>query len=174
MGQDNAMQDRVAVNRKNAIWGLPFGLAWLVANLYIVVDDSLPHIGDLLHRAAIVKVVPLTPLLITALAVPLVLMAAIIANAIPCKPSLLKKMERLMVAVLAVNVVAILVSLFVIAPLQHYAMPKLGYSRCNVLQGHPNMYFSDWVRDPAWCVPGQTREWVREQAAGAPAGGTRP
>ncbi|WP_280190302.1 hypothetical protein [Delftia sp. PS-11] len=43
-------------------------------------------------------------------------------------------------------------------------MPKLGYTRCNILEGHPNMYFTDWVKNPDWCVRGKSREWVREQA----------
>lgn len=26
------------------------------------------------------------------------------------------------------------------------------------------MYFSDWVKNPEWCVRGKTREWVKKQA----------
>jgi hypothetical protein len=40
----------------------------------------------------------------------------------------------------------------------------MGYERCNILQGHPSMYFTDWVSNPAWCVRGKSREWVNEQA----------
>ena len=57
-----------------------------------------------------------------------------------------------------------LVSLIFITPLQYYAMPKLGYTRCNILEGHPTIYFTDWVKKPEWCVRGKSREWVMEQA----------
>jgi hypothetical protein len=43
-------------------------------------------------------------------------------------------------------------------------MPKLGYTRCNILEDHPTIYFTDWVKNPDWCVRGKSREWVNEQA----------
>lgn len=54
--------------------------------------------------------------------------------------------------------------IFAITPFQYYAMPKLGYTRCNILENHPTIYFTDWVKNPAWCVRGKSREWVKEQA----------
>ncbi len=54
--------------------------------------------------------------------------------------------------------------LLVITPLQYYAMPKLGYTRCNILEDHPTIYFTDWVKNPDWCVRGKSREWVNEQS----------
>jgi hypothetical protein len=43
-------------------------------------------------------------------------------------------------------------------------MPNLGYSLCNILKGHPNIHFTDWVKNPDWCVRGKSREWIKEQA----------
>lgn len=54
--------------------------------------------------------------------------------------------------------------IFAITPFQYYAMPKLGYTRCNILENHPTIYFTDWVNNPDWCVRGKSREWVKEQA----------
>jgi len=54
--------------------------------------------------------------------------------------------------------------LLVVTPSQYYAMPKLGYTRC-ILEDHPTIYFTDWVKNPAWCVRGKRREWVKEQAS---------
>lgn len=47
---------------------------------------------------------------------------------------------------------------------QNQLMPKIGYTKCNILQDHPTIWFNDWVRNPAWCVAGKSREWIREQA----------
>lgn len=70
--------------------------------------------------------------------------------------------------ILAISVVTgggiMLFCLLVVTPLQYYAMPRLGYTRCNILEGHPNIYFTDWVKTPEWCVRGKSREWVKEQA----------
>ena len=158
------MQDRVRQNRRNAIWAIPLGMALLAANAYLVLAEIAPDIRGLLDRAPAVRVTPLSPLAITALAFPLVMVAAVIANAIPCSKTVLKKVEYALMGVLAINVLSIAVSFLVVAPLQHYAMPRMGYERCNILQGHPSMYFTDWVSNPAWCVRGKSREWVNEQA----------
>jgi hypothetical protein len=48
--------------------------------------------------------------------------------------------------------------------LQNHFMPRLGYSQCTELQGNPTLWFTDWVKHPAWCVSGKTLEWVTEQA----------
>ena len=65
---------------------------------------------------------------------------------------------------IAVGVFIMFFCIFAITPFQYYAMPKLGYTRCNILEDHPTIYFTDWVKNPEWCVRGKTREWVKEQA----------
>jgi len=61
------------------------------------------------------------------------------------------------------------IPLFILIPVvglaQSFMMQDLGYTKCEILAGHPNMYFTDWVKDPSWCVQGKSRDWVREQAA---------
>ena len=58
---------------------------------------------------------------------------------------------------------------FILSPIltqlfQRYHLPEHGYTKCNLLQGNPAYHFSDWVKNPAWCVRGKDREWVFEQA----------
>lgn len=72
--------------------------------------------------------------------------------------------ERFLATSIFAGIFLMLFCIFIITPLQHYAMPKLGYTRCNILKGHPNIYYSDWVKNPDWCVRGKSREWVKEQA----------
>ncbi len=53
--------------------------------------------------------------------------------------------------------------------LQQTHLPDRGYTECNKLSGAPSVYFTDWVKDPAWCVYKKDHKWVREQAAKADA-----
>lgn len=47
---------------------------------------------------------------------------------------------------------------------QYHFMPEWGYTQCNILKGHPTLWFNDWVRNPEWCVGGKDRDWVAQQA----------
>ncbi|SDC77292.1 hypothetical protein SAMN05192589_103191 [Paracidovorax valerianellae] len=77
-----------------------------------------------------------------------------------------------------INVLVVLngVSLLLMAStstlLQSHFLPPMGYEKCADLQGQPSLWFTDWVRDPAWCVKGKSLEWVNEQARTAAAHGT--
>jgi hypothetical protein len=51
--------------------------------------------------------------------------------------------------------------------LQQAYLPDRGYTECNKLSGAPSVYFTDWVKNPAWCVYKKDHAWVREQAAKA-------
>jgi hypothetical protein len=70
-----------------------------------------------------------------------------------------------------------LIALFIAAPtvligghiLQQAYLPDRGYTECNKLSGAPSAYFTDWVKNPAWCVYKKDHGWVREQAAKAEA-----
>jgi hypothetical protein len=91
-------------------------------------------------------------------------LAAVILKSIPYKEKLHKKLETFIVYTLILCILSIPFCLFIIVPLQNYAMPNLGYSLCNILKGHPNIHFTDWVKNPDWCVRGKSREWIKEQA----------
>ena len=87
-----------------------------------------------------------------------------IIHAIPCKISTIKLVDRILLWSGLFGIGLIIFCVLVITPLQSYSMPKLGYTPCNILEDHPTMYFTDWVKNPDWCVRGKSREWVREQA----------
>lgn len=62
------------------------------------------------------------------------------------------------------GIFALLIGMPVATFLQYRYMPLLGYSPCNILQGNPNKWSNDWVRNPQWCVRGKDRAWVKEQS----------
>ncbi|WP_284415275.1 hypothetical protein [Acidovorax sp. SUPP3334] len=72
-----------------------------------------------------------------------------------------------------INVLVVLngISLLLMAStstlLQSHFLPPMGYEKCADLKGQPSLWFTDWVRDPAWCVKGKSLEWVNEQANSA-------
>ena len=158
------MKNRTITNRRNSIWGIPFLILIFIANVLICINDTFPNISDLHNNEAIVKIVPIAPLLISSLPTPAILLLTMIANAIPCKERVLKIMERILIVMLSINFASIAISFIILIPLQYYAMPKLGYTNCSILRDHPTIYFTDWVKNPEWCVRGKTREWVKEQA----------
>ncbi|WCM93859.1 hypothetical protein M5C99_03780 [Acidovorax sp. NCPPB 2350] len=99
-----------------------------------------------------------------------------VLKAMPWGGAIVRKMEKVVtwttVAAVAVTVPVLVVS----RPLQNHFLPQWGYSRCDALKGQPTPWFSDWVRDPAWCVRGKSPEWVDAQARAAvraPAGHPR-
>ncbi|WP_313237955.1 hypothetical protein [Delftia acidovorans] len=158
------MQDRVKQNRKNAIWAIPFAIVLLIADFYLIREIVIPETLDLFNLSPVVRITPLSPMIGSFWAIPLTLIVAVIANAIPFKKQTLKKVECILLSSTCVNIFFAAVGFFAILPLQYYAMPQLGYTHCNILEGHPNKYFMDWVKNPEWCVRGKSREWVKEQA----------
>jgi hypothetical protein len=88
----------------------------------------------------------------------------LVQKSIPCRSSILKISERIFKITTITGVVIMITCLLVITPLQYYAMPKLGYTRCNILEDNPTIYFTDWVKNPAWCERGKSPEWLKEQA----------
>ncbi|SDC78375.1 hypothetical protein SAMN05192589_103216 [Paracidovorax valerianellae] len=83
-------------------------------------------------------------------------------RAIPTSDSGIKKFERFLTYTVLLNTL-VLVLIPVTSVAQRFYMPSVGYSMCSELQGNPTMWFTDWVRDPAWCVKGKSLEWVNEQ-----------
>ena len=158
------MQYRVKQNRKNAIWVIPFAIALLIVDLYLIREIVIPETLDLFDLSPVVRITPLSPMIGSFWAIPLTLIVAVIANAIPFKKQTLKKVECILLSSTCVNIFFAAVGFFAILPLQYYAMPQLGYTHCNILEGHPNKDSMDWVKNSEWCVRGKSREWVKEQA----------
>ncbi|NOJ99510.1 hypothetical protein HMI51_42370, partial [Corallococcus coralloides] len=88
-------------------------------------------------------------------------------RAIPCSDRIIKPFERAFIAAVLAGVVAMLL-IPVTAALARSRMPSIGYTQCHALQGQPTLWFTDWVRDPAWCVKDKTPEWINQQARPSP------
>lgn len=92
-------------------------------------------------------------------------LASLIARAIPASPTVLHNMGRCINFLMLWGCAPpLLFVVFLARPLQQHYMPKLGYSECGLLHGNPTLWFTDWIKNPAWCVKGKDRDWVFEQA----------
>lgn len=87
------------------------------------------------------------------------------AKAIPCGERLTGALMRLLNVLVFVSFGVMVVLMLVSTPLQRHYLPQLGYSTCNALKGNPSIWFTDWVRNPEWCVRGKSLEWVNEQGS---------
>ena len=92
-------------------------------------------------------------------------LASLIARAIPASPTVLHNIGRCInFLMLWACGPSLLFVVLLARPLQQHYMPKLGYLECGLLHGNPTLWFTDWIKNPAWCVKGKDREWVFEQA----------
>lgn len=83
-------------------------------------------------------------------------------RAIPCSDKSIQPMERFFTIIVLASGVALLL-IPVTSLIVRFYMPSLGYSLCSDLKDNPTMWFTDWVRDPAWCVRGKSLDWVNQQ-----------
>lgn len=153
--------------RKLIRWGIPLYLG-LVAGASLMTRHALvPMVQDVVSRAPVVRITPgmhLMPFIVVFGSLAIVVM---VMRAIPCRDSLIKKFELAANLSVAASTIALLL-VPVVSFAQHYYMPSIGYIPCNALQGQPTRWFTDWVRDPAWCMKGKTPEWINQQARPSP------
>lgn len=151
--------------RKSLIYGIPSIIFVLFFSIWNTEHSFLKTIADLSNSAPSVRITPGDLVGVYFPIMGFTILVSVIQKAIPCKARTLMISER----ILAISVITgggiMIFCLLVVTPLQYYAMPRLGYTRCNILEGHPNIYFTDWVKNPEWCVRGKSREWVKEQAS---------
>ena len=57
------MQYRVKQNRKNAIWVIPFAIALLIVDLYLIREIVIPETLDLFDLSPVVRITPLSPMI---------------------------------------------------------------------------------------------------------------
>ncbi|AVS80681.1 hypothetical protein C8244_06500 [Paracidovorax avenae] len=157
----------VAGIRKTLIWGIPLYLALATGSILMVAYIMVPTIEGVAERAPVVRIGP--AVLVAPFVAAFCLLGVVVASmrAIPCSDRIIKPFERAFIATVLAGVVAMLL-IPVTAALARSRMPSIGYTQCHVLQGQPTLWFTDWVRDPAWCVKGKTLEWVNEQARHPP------
>ncbi|MDR0203334.1 MAG: hypothetical protein LBJ40_14370 [Delftia acidovorans] len=154
------------------IWGIPFCIGLLLMGLWVLDVGLISTIEEISLRSAMVRITPGAPLSIYIIIISIIMAVGAVLKAIPCSDSVAKNIDRIFCMSNIFGACLIAVCVFVLTPLQYYAMPKMGYVRCSILEDHPNMYFTDWVKKPEWCVRGKSREWVREQARLADKKGT--
>ena len=150
--------------RKSLIWSIPLFLLLLTMSIWSILYSLYQTVDDLNKLAPSVRITPFVPI---ALCVPIISITGIIIaiqKSVPCTEDAMKIPTRIFLSAIAVGVFIMFFCIFAVTPLQYYAMPKLGYTRCNILEDHPTIYFTDWVKNPDWCVRGKSRKWVNEQA----------
>ncbi|MDC2859185.1 MULTISPECIES: hypothetical protein [unclassified Delftia] len=150
--------------RKNAYLGIVLTSLTLLACGFFINEEIIITTHEIKALAPVVRIWPMAPF--SVFCVPFLLSSIFlyIVKAIPCRQRVQTKIESILIKSLILCFISALFCLLFLVPLQYQAMPKLGYTHCNLLQGHPNIYFSDWVKKPEWCVRGKSREWVKEQA----------
>lgn len=149
---------------KTLIWGIPLDVFIFILCIWYIKHAIFNDIKDLIELSASIRITPGAPVVAYFPVILAVGLISSLSKAIPCKTSILKVTERSFNATMLVGFIITASCLALITPLQYYAMPKLGYTRCNILEGHPNIYFTDWVKNPEWCVRGKSRERVKDQA----------
>jgi len=153
--------------RKSLLWGIPLCVLVGAGCLWLGFEAVIRTIQQIAAGAAGVRIAPAAQLapFVAVLCILGIVVGAM--RAIPLSDGLIRRAERAFNITVAASAVAfLLVPVTSIA--QHYYMPSIGYTQCHVLQGQPMRGFTDWVRDPAWCVKGKSLDWVNEQAQHAP------
>ena len=144
--------------------GVPSALAVLAMSYLLTFHVLVPTVGDLQSQSQMIRIYAgavLGPFI-----APLALMMLVVVpmKAVPIFETFTKKTEKPFNLLVLINGIVLVLVLTTSTFLQNHYMLQLGYSRCDLLQGNPTMWFSDWVKNPDWCVQGKTREWVNEQA----------
>ncbi|GKT21895.1 hypothetical protein [Acidovorax sp. SUPP3334] len=162
--KNNPSRQEILDLRKRLWLGIPaiflmLGLAYLVG-----MPEIKTTVSDLMNQSATVRIS--VAVFGTFFLVPLLILVLIIV-VLKCIPIRWGGMNFI-VKLLNINIFAaaafMIVGVPVLTFLQYHYMPQLGYSKCNILRGHPNMWFNDWVKNPEWCVQGKDRAWVLQQA----------
>ena len=127
--------------------------------------------NGLARKAPVVRFTTFSVLTVFLAAIVALLTITLSAKAVPCNERLTGALMRVLNVLAFVSFGVMVVFALASAPLQRHYLPQLGYSTCNALKGNPSVWFTDWVRNPDWCVKGKSLEWVNEQAgATAPPG----
>ncbi|MCL2716478.1 MAG: hypothetical protein FWD68_18400 [Alphaproteobacteria bacterium] len=130
--------------------------------LFMTWTEIVPDVTDLIHLAPVVRITPGMLVVLPLALFALVSITLIVMRSIPVDDEVAARVDEIGTRTLYLT--ALMLALIGVSPLiQHAVMPALGYTKCNILDGHPNLYFSDWVRNSELCVKGKTRDWVREQ-----------
>ncbi|SFD38643.1 hypothetical protein [Paracidovorax konjaci] len=149
--------------RKTLLWGIPLNLGMTVVCILLIGHLIVPTLDAMAARAPVLRVAPAAQLAPFVGIACLLVVALGLLRAVPCSERSIRRCERMLVAAVLASVVAMALIPVTSMATSHY-LTRWGYSACYALQGNPTLWFTDWVRDPAWCVKGKTVDWVNEQA----------
>ncbi|MCZ2135598.1 MAG: hypothetical protein LC098_09260 [Burkholderiales bacterium] len=150
---------------RKALWlVIPLMLAFVwLAVIYFF--QTLGLIRDVDAGESIVSVWPTIATPIPAALFFLTVIIVGVFRAIPW-PQAFDYAQRVLVWLLWPLLVAMAFDVIGVPPLSSYYMSTHGYHRCERFElGATRRWFTDWVKDPKWCVPGKGSDWVKEQAA---------
>ncbi len=158
--------------RKSLLWGIPLSALVGAGCLWLGFEAVIRTIQQIAAGAAGVRIAPAAQLAPFVVVLCILGIVVGVMRAIPLSDRLIRRTERAFNIALAASAIALLL-VPVTSIAQRFYMPSIGYTQCHALQGQPTLWFTDWVRDPAWCVKGKTLDWVNEQAR-APASSATP
>lgn len=163
-------QQAFAVQRvRKVLWyGIPLLLSMVALSWWIFFGIFVPSLQEVVASAPSVEiwpggiVAPFSGLMFLGCT------ALVIMRAIPCSEIWSRRVDTGLLYLTVVQMVVIVVMAVSSSFVQGYFLPKLGYTKCTLLQGNPTMWFTHWVKNPEWCVRGKDRAWVHEQAGAPP------
>jgi hypothetical protein len=150
--------------RKVITWASPIVLLAIALWVWAIFAELIPTLRHIVNDGPVIRIYagsPAVPLLVIASVVSIVMA---VLKAIPVQVAVFKKAVRWTVISWIGTTVVLLLSVLLARPVQQSSFPKNGYTECDQLHGNPTIWFTDWVKNPAWCVKGKRREWVFEQA----------
>lgn len=151
--------------RKTLPLFVPSILAALGLTWFFVLRQLGDAIRDLSDRAPVVRIGTADPIALVAFPLLLTVLVFVILRSVPIWPNGSRVMGQAINWMAILAVVVLVLGVPAGSFLQQRYLPDAGYSECSVLKGSPTVFFSDWVKNPVWCVSGKDRAWVREQAA---------
>jgi hypothetical protein len=154
-----------AVEIRRKLWYLIPGLFFFFV---LAAHESLTFLALIRDVVSGEPLVSVRPASFVAIPAALLMLEAIFSSIFRAMPQQTAVYWTLRIAIWTgfFTALSVLVALLFARPLQHYVMPKYGYQVCERTEvGATRLWFTDWVKNPKWCVPGKNPDWVREQAA---------
>ena len=150
--------------RKTLRLGIPVAFLLMIGAGYFTFWSIPELLQELNASAPVIRIWPsivMGPVMLPFL---FLTVAVVTMKAIPIGTGFTDRAVAWIHVLLIMNFLTMLLTLTASTFLQGHFMPKRGYIQCTELKDHSYIWFSDWMRDPAWCVKGKTLDWVKAQA----------
>ena len=164
--------EEVKQARKVLLLFVPVAVLMLAGLGLEFIPQWFATMDDLIARAPVIRIGWADPLALVVFPLLLVILVTVALKAVPTGQKWTPVLARCIHVLLVIGTLVLFLVLPVIRFLQDDYMSSIGYAECNALKGNPTIWFKDWVKDPAWCVPGKDLEWVRHQASAQGPGAT--